>query len=69
MCVFLCVSPLPLARRVYLSLALAGEQLADLLLLVDVVLLQQLLVEPVRVAHSGHGVLHLQPGSQRDQIG
>ena len=49
---------------VYLSLPFAGEELADLLLLVDVVLLQQLLVEPVWVANSGNRVLHLKGKNQ-----
>lgn len=46
----------------YLSLSLVGEELADLFLLVDVILFQQLLVKPVGVAHPGHRVLHLLQG-------
>lgn len=47
------------SRRTHLSLALAGEQLADFLLLVNVVFLQELLVKPVGVPHTGHRILHL----------
>lgn len=45
--------------RTNLSLALTGEQLTDFLLLVDVIFLQEFLVKPVRVPHSGYWILHL----------
>lgn len=43
----------------YLSLALTVEQLADFLLLVDIIFLQEFLVKPVRMPHSGNWILHL----------
>lgn len=42
-----------------LSLPLTGEQLTDLLLLVDVIFLQKFLVKPVRMPHSGYWIFHL----------
>lgn len=50
------------SRQTDLSLALAGEQLADFLLLINVVFLQELLVQPVGVPHPGHRILHLAMG-------
>lgn len=50
---------LPCFQVTHLSLSLAGEQLTDFLLFVNVVFLQELLVEPVGVSHSGHRILHL----------
>lgn len=50
------------ARPHYLSLALKDEELTDLLLLVDIVLLQQFFVQPVRVLDTWYWVLHLHKG-------
>lgn len=46
----------------YLSPALEDEEFTDLLLLVDVILLQQLFVQPVGVSDAWHWVLHLHEG-------
>lgn len=46
----------------YLSPALRDKELTDLLLLVDVILLQQLFVQPVGVSDAWHWVLHLHEG-------
>ena len=53
---------LPWARPHYLSLALKDEELTDLLLLVDIILLQQFFVQPVRVLDTWYWVLHLHEG-------
>lgn len=53
------------ARAQHLSLALENEQLANLLLLVDVILLQQFFVQPVGVFDARYGVLHLHEGGTR----
>lgn len=50
------------ARPPHLSLALQDEELTDLLLLVDIILLQQFFVQPVRVFDTWYWVLHLHEG-------
>lgn len=51
-----------LRQAQYLSLALKDEELADLLLLIDVILLQQLSVQPLGVFDAWHWVPHLHGG-------
>lgn len=46
----------------YLSPALKDKELTDLLLLVDVILFQQLFVQPVGVSDAWHWVLYLREG-------